>query len=158
MKQGYLNVPPGKFPTTPAHANTSAATAAKPPQAKPAASPQPISTRHRISADEKRRTQRVLLRVRANIHVALEGKERTFEVNTLSVNPHGALLVMSQKLPSETHLVLEHGGTKERIACKVTHTPRESPDGFHIPIEFDSPAPGFWRIAFPPADWRAEDV
>lgn len=153
-----MNVPPGKFPTTPAHANTSLATGAKPPQAKPGPSPQPISTRQRISADEKRRTQRVLLRIRANIYVALEGKETAFEVNTVSVNPHGALLLMGQKLPSETRFVLEHGGTKERIACKVTHTARESAEGFHIPIEFVSPAPGFWRIAFPPADWRAEDV
>lgn len=153
-----MNVPPGKFPATPAHANTTLATAVKSPQGKPAPSPQAISTRHRISTDEKRRTQRVLLRVRANIHVALEGKETTFEVNTVSVNPHGALLVMGQKLPSDTRLVLEHGGTKERIACKVIHSPRESPEGFHIPIEFDSPAPGFWRIAFPPADWRSEDV
>ncbi len=108
--------------------------------------------------NEKRRTQRALLRIRVSIHVALNGKATSFEVNTASVNPHGALLVMEQKLPSETRLVLEHSGTKERIACRVTHTPRESPEGFHIPIEFDSPAPDFWRITFPPADWRAEDL
>jgi hypothetical protein len=31
------------------------------------------------------------------------------------------------------------------------------PEGFHIPIEFDSPAPDFWKIAFPPTDWRPQD-
>ena len=108
--------------------------------------------------DERRRTQRVLLRVSASIHVALQGKATTFRVNTVSVSPRGALLVMEQKLPSETRLVLEHDGTKERIACKVSHSPRQSAEGFHIPIEFDSPAPDFWKIAFPPADWRAEDM
>jgi hypothetical protein len=31
------------------------------------------------------------------------------------------------------------------------------PEGFHVPLEFDSPAPDFWRIVFPPLDWRPED-
>jgi hypothetical protein len=108
-------------------------------------------------AAERRRGQRVLLRVRANVHVALQGQSTTFEVATLSVNPSGALVVMKQSLPAETRVVLEHKGTKERVACKVVRAPREMPEGFHVPLEFDSPAPNFWKIAFPPADWRPDD-
>lgn len=110
-----------------------------------------------LPGEERRRTQRVLLRVHANIHVALQGKPTTFEVHTVSVNPMGALVVVQQALPPETRLVLEHRATKERVACKVARSPRESADGFHTAIEFDSPAPDFWRIAFPPADRRSED-
>ena len=111
-----------------------------------------------VTNEERRRGQRVLLRIRANIHVALQGQATTFEVNTLSVNPQGALVVMKQSLPPETRLVLEHKGTRERVACKVARAPREIPEGFQVPLEFDSPAPDFWKIAFPPADWRPDDL
>jgi hypothetical protein len=110
-----------------------------------------------IAGEERRRSYRVLLRVRASIHVALQGKPVTFETVTLSVSNHGALVVLSQSLPCETRLVLEHSGTKERVACKVARIAREMPEGFHVPLEFDSPAPNFWRIAFPPSDWRPPD-
>jgi hypothetical protein len=113
--------------------------------------------KHAVAGEDRRRSQRVLLRVRANIFVALQGKPAAFEVITLSVNHHGALVVMAQNLPLDTRLVLEHAGTKERVACKVARAAREMPEGFHVPIEFDSPTPDFWRIAFPPADWRADD-
>ena len=110
------------------------------------------------SGEERRRSQRVLLRVRAKVHVALRGAPTTFEVTTLSVNAHGALVVMSQNLPPETRLILEHGGTQERVPCVVVRAARETPEGFHTAIEFDSTAPDFWRIAFPPSDWRPEEA
>jgi len=120
---------------------------------------QAVPVKHAVVADqERRRGQRVLLRVRASIHVALQGQTTTFDVATLSVNPHGAVIVMKNNLPAETHLVLEHGGTKQCVGCKVARPPRQTPEGFHVPLEFESPAPGFWKIAFPAADWRAEDV
>ncbi len=107
--------------------------------------------------EERRRSQRVMLRVRAKVHVALNGVPTTFEVITLNVNVHGALIIMSQGVPVETRLVLEHSGTHERMACRVVRPSRETPEGFHIAIEFDSPAPDFWKIAFPPPNWRPED-
>jgi PilZ domain len=107
--------------------------------------------------EERRRSQRVLLRVRAKVHIALNGVPTAFDVTTLNVNVHGALIIMSQSLPVEGRLVLEHCGTKERMACRVVRPTRETPEGFHIAIEFDSPAPDFWKIAFPPANWRPED-
>lgn len=116
--------------------------------------PQPVN---RISGEERRRSQRVLLRVRAQVHVAVEGKAATFEVETLNVNPHGALVIMRQSLIPGTRLVLENNATRERVACKVTRQPRESSEGFQVPVEFDSPAPKFWRIDFPPVDWRADE-
>lgn len=111
-----------------------------------------------IAGEERRRSQRVLLRVRASIHVALNGKQVTFEATTLSVNTQGAMLVLKQNLPMETRLVLEHGTTRERVACKVARPAKEMPEGYQIPIEFDSPSPDFWKIAFPPADWRPEEA
>ena len=100
----------------------------------------------------------MLLRIRALIHVAVQGPVTTLEANTLSVNPKGALVVITRNLPPETRLVLEHGGTKERAACKVVRPAKEMPEGFHTALEFDPPMPDFWKIAFPPANWRSEDL
>ena len=107
-----------------------------------------------IAGEERRRSQRVLLRVHASVHVALKDKEVSYDVTTVSVNNHGALVVMKQTLPADAQIVLEHGMTKERVGCKIARPAREMPEGFHIPLEFESPAPNFWGIAFPPADWR----
>ena len=60
-----------------------------------------------------------------------QGKNAVLDAATLSVNPQGALVVMRQNLPAETQLVLEHSGTRERVACKVARPPRETcPKGF----------------------------
>jgi hypothetical protein len=111
-----------------------------------------------IASQERKHSQRVLLRIRANIHVALQGKATTLDAATLSVTPQGAVIVMKQSLPADTHLVLEHSSTKERVGCKVARPSRETAEGFHIPLEFEAPAPGFWKIDFPPSDWRPDDV
>jgi len=108
--------------------------------------------------EDRRRSQRVLLRVRAKLHVAWQGTPTTFEVTTLNVNVHGALVIMLKSLPVETRLVLEHCGTRERMACRVVRPARETPDGFHTALEFDTPAPQFWKIAFPPTNWRSDDL
>jgi hypothetical protein len=113
--------------------------------------------RQAVAGEERRRSQRVLLRVRVNIHVALGSKNSTFEVTTLSVNDHGALIAMPRSLALDTQLVLEHALTKKQVACKVVRVPREMPEGFHTPLEFDATEPNFWGIAFPPADWRPPD-
>lgn len=107
--------------------------------------------------EDRRRSQRVLLRVKAVLHVVLAGKETELEVITLSVNTHGALVAAKRNIPVDTKLVLEHGGTREKIACKVVFPPREMPEGFHTALEFTSAAPDFWKIAFPPADWMPVD-
>ncbi|MGH9571941.1 MAG: hypothetical protein ACRD40_00205 [Candidatus Acidiferrales bacterium] len=104
------------------------------------------------------KSQRVLLRVRANIHVAVKGKLSTLQASTVSVNPQGALVLMKEALPAETRLVLEHSSTREKIACRVARAAKEMPEGFHVPVEFDSPSPGFWKIDFPPLDWRPEEI
>ena len=118
----------------------------------------PVAMKYVAAGEDRRRSQRVLLRVRAKIHVALKGTLATFDVTTLSVNSQGTLFVVNQNLPANTSIVLEHCATGEKVPCKVVRPPRETPEGFHTAIEFDSSAPDFWRIAFPPSDWRPDDL
>ena len=107
--------------------------------------------------EEKRRSQRVLVRIRAEIHFNSNGKAESANVHTLSVNPFGAMLVSPRNLPAASRLVLEHGVTREKVACRVVRPPKEMAEGFHIPVEFDTPAPLFWKIGFPPEDWNVHD-
>ena len=90
--------------------------------------------------------------------MAVKGKDKTLDASTVSVHPQGALMVLKESLPAETRFILEHRGTRERVACRVTRAGKEMPEGFHVPVEFDAPAPGFWKIDFPPADWRPDDA
>lgn len=113
---------------------------------------------HAQAGKDHRHSQRVLLRVPAKIYVSLQGKLTTIEATTLSVNTHGAILVAKQSLPAEERVVLEHGTTHEKIPCRVTRAAHKLPEGFHIPIEFESPSPNFWRIVFPAPDWPPENL
>lgn len=154
MKIQTLQVPPMKRPATPSKPSPTNPSA----YASPLRTPHPVQLKPALAEHERRRTQRVLLRVKANIHLAQQqGQAKSFEVATLSVNPHGAVIVMDQNLPIDTRVVLEHSGTKERIACKVARPAKQMTEGYHVPLEFDSPAPGFWKIDFPPSDWRPEN-
>jgi len=138
--------------------NKPKSTAAVPVAAPLKFAPQPATAKHTVAEHARRRTQRVLLRVRASIHVAMQGKATSLDAATLSVNPHGAVVVMNQSLPADTRVVLEHLGTKEKVACKVARPPRQMAEGYHVPLEFDTPAPDFWKIDFPPSDWRPDNL
>ena len=146
MKINSLKIPPKKTYATPLRPVVTAASLTATP-VKPA-----------IANQDRKHGQRVLLRIRASIQVVLQGKPTILEAATLSVTPQGALVVTNRSLPVETHLVLEHAGTRQRVDCKVARPPRETAEGFHIPLEFEAPAPGFWKIDFPPTDWRPDDV
>jgi hypothetical protein len=117
--------------------------------ATPVATPLPVKLAVTSNA-ERRKNQRVLLRIRASLHVAMQGKNAVLDAATLSVTAQGAVLVTKANLPAETHLVLENGSTGQRVDCKVARTPKPTAEGFHTPIEFSAPAPGFWKINFPP--------
>lgn len=123
------------------------------PALAPSRHPEVVSLPH----PERRRAQRVTLRVSASVHVALQGNQASFGATTVSVSSSGALLVLEKGLAPETRLVLEHAQTRERVACRVTRPAHEIPEGFQVAVEFDSPAPNFWGIAFPPSDWRPFD-
>jgi PilZ domain len=105
---------------------------------------------------ERRRSQRVTLRVRVKLHVAIEGKPDSVQAFTANVNDHGALLVSPESFQTEDRFVLEHSHTRQRMGCRVTRRPEAIQGGFQVAVEFDGPAPGFWQIVFPPTSWKAE--
>ena len=104
--------------------------------------------------DERRRSQRVILRVSVKLHVS--GKTEGIGAFTVNVNDHGALLISPETFEPNERFVLEHARTRERMGCRVTRKSQPGLGGFQVAVEFDKAAPGFWHVVFPPTDWKAE--
>lgn len=109
---------------------------------------------HATAQQDRRRSQRVTIRVGVRLLTTVQGNEKTIEAYTLNVNDHGAMLICKQPFKLNERLTLEHKHTRGRIACRVSQTPQQAASGYQIAIEFEKADPGFWHIAFPPLDWK----
>lgn len=107
-----------------------------------------------LPGEERRRSQRVMIRVPVILTLEVAGQTVTIRAETAAVNDHGAMLLCSRTLTANTKFELQNDHTRQRLACRVTRAPQESPEGFLIPVEFEAPVPGFWQISFPPTDWK----
>jgi len=110
-----------------------------------------------LPGEERRRSQRVMIRVPVTLHLTIAGQAVTIHAHTVAVNDHGAMLLCSRTVDADVRLELQHDRTRQGLACRVSRTPRDTPEGFLIPVEFAAPAPGFWQISFPPIDWKPLD-
>jgi PilZ domain len=119
------------------------------PNTKPALSPAKVVAQRPPTAEERRRAQRVLLRIRVVVHVA--GKPATLEGNTHTVSASGAMLILPEGLAEGTKVTVENPKAQSKIEARVVRPPQMSHEGSLVPIEFDSPSPNFWGIFFPPS-------
>jgi hypothetical protein len=110
-----------------------------------------------LAGEEKRRSQRVIIRVPLTLLKTQDGHTAKISCYTVAVNVHGAMIVSPRNIDEDTKLEMLNDRTNETIGCRVTRAPRESAEGFLIPLEFTSPAPNFWQISFPPSNWKALD-
>jgi hypothetical protein len=109
------------------------------PSARPAVVRQP-------TAEERRRSQRVLVRMPVVIHVA--GK--VLQGNTHTVSAGGAMVILKEGLSEGTKVTVENPATKNKVEGKVVRPPQMNQEGSLIPVEFATPSPTFWNIFFPP--------
>ena len=107
-----------------------------------------------MPGEDRRRSQRVIIRVPVTLLVTENGKEVKIAAHTVAVNVHGAMVVCPRSLDADTTFEVVNERTNERAGSRVTRAPRESSEGFLIPVEFTSPSPNFWQITFPPASWK----
>jgi PilZ domain len=117
--------------------------------AKPGATPavRPAQTRQ-PTAEERRRAQRVLLRMAVVVHLA--GKIDPIDGFTHTVSATGAMIILPEGLPQGTKFIVENPKTQQRVEVNVVRPPQMNQEGSLIPIEFLTPAPLFWNIVFPP--------
>jgi hypothetical protein len=105
----------------------------------------------------RRRSQRVIIGVAILVVSEDTPKDKTFQedTQTLVVNAHGALIGLTAKVTKGQLLRLKNQATKEEQLCKVMHIGQSVAGLTQIGVEFTTPSPNFWRIAFPPDDWVA---
>jgi len=111
------------------------------PAVRPALNRQP-------TAEERRRAQRVLLRMRILAHVT--GKTEAVEGFTHTVSATGAMIILPEGFAQGTKFILENPKTQQKVEVNVVRPSQLNQEGALMPIEFLSPAPQFWNIFFPP--------
>ena len=105
-------------------------------------------TTRQPTAEERRRAQRVLLRMRVVAHIA--NKPEPMEGHTHTVSASGAMIILPEGIAQGTKFILENPKTQQRVEVTVVRSPQMNQEGSLVPVEFVSPAPLFWNIFFPP--------
>jgi len=98
--------------------------------------------------EERRRAQRVLLRMPVLLH--LPGKTNPINGFTHTVSATGAMVILPEGLPTGTKVSIENPKTQKKVEAHVVRPPQMNPEGSLVPIEFTAPSPQFWNIFFPP--------
>ena len=111
-----------------------------------------------LHGEERRRSQRVIIRVPVTLELTKNGKASKVSAYTIAVNIHGAMIICPDSVDSETKVEIINDRTRERASARVTRTPRQSAEGYLIPLEFDKPFPMFWQISFPPSSVKQTDI
>jgi PilZ domain len=103
----------------------------------------------------RRRSERVMLQVSVIVKTKTrQGQNAEEETHTMVVNAHGGLMRLKMELQTGQPIVLINAKTKMEQSCRVVRVENPSGGGnFAVAFEFDRPAPHFWPITFPPADW-----
>src|SRR5258708_1565405 len=112
--------------------------------------PPPISGHN----NAQRRSQRVMIKV--SVMVLVEGAENkpvSEETRTVTVNAHGAMILLGLKVSIGQLLTLRNSRTGEEVACRVVYVSPHQSEKRQVGVDFMKPCPRFWRISFPPSDW-----
>jgi len=105
---------------------------------------------------KSRRSRRIDLNVSVVVHrPPKEGPQFYESTKTLVVNAHGALLALKGMVAPKQRLFLQNTASGEQQECRVVAVNHELTGPPTVAVEFARPAPSFWRIAFPPADWNS---
>jgi len=102
----------------------------------------------------RRRTQRVLMRVPVNISgQSTRGSQFDEQTHTLSVNAHGASILLFASVRIGQQLKLVNIATGDEAECTVAHVGQPKADRTEVGVFFVLANPRFWHVTFPPRDW-----
>jgi hypothetical protein len=108
----------------------------------------------RVDKDAQRRSQRVMLKVSVVVFAhRADNKRASEETRTVTVNAHGAMVLLAMDVSIGQILMLRHSGTGEEVSCRVVYLSPHQSEKREVGLDFMKPCPGFWRISFPPPDW-----
>jgi len=107
-----------------------------------------------MNTGARRRSQRVLMQVGVRIRgKSAQGVDFEELTETLAINAHGALVLLTARLTSGSVVYMRHNKTEEEQECHVAFLGPVRGGKAEIGLEFSVPRPTFWRVAFPPEDW-----
>ncbi len=105
---------------------------------------------------KNRRSQRIELNVPVVVYRAPgEGPQFYENTETLVVSAHGALMALTDMVAPRQSLLVQNAESGEQLECRVVYVKRERAGPPKVAVEFTRPAPRFWHLAYPPADWTA---
>jgi hypothetical protein len=105
----------------------------------------------------RRRSQRVLMQVPVRIRGKnAQGVDFEEYTETLAINAHGALVLLTVRVTSGSLVHMRHNKTQEEQECHVAFLGPVRGGKAEIGLEFSVPRPTFWRVAFPPEDWTSK--
>jgi hypothetical protein len=104
------------------------------------------------TAEERRRAQRVLLRIPVVAHLKDKTQDKTQPISgfTHTVSATGGMIILPEGLAAGTKFVLENPKTQQKVEVNVVRPSQLNQEGSLVPVEFLTPAPQFWNIFFPP--------
>ena len=82
-----------------------------------------------------------------------ENKPVSEETRTVTVNAHGAMILLGLKASIGQLLTLRNSRTGEEVACRVVYVSPHESEKRQVGVDFMRPCPRFWSISFPPPDW-----
>lgn len=100
------------------------------------------------TAEERRRAQRVLLKMEVLVHVA--NKPEPIRGFTHTVSATGGMIILPEGFPAGSKFILENSKTQQKVEAHVVRPSQFNQEGSLVPVEFVTPAPNFWNIFFPP--------
>jgi hypothetical protein len=111
-------------------------------------------TGHTMEERNQRRSERVVLRVPLQLSAKMpDGRRISIEVHSLVVNAHGGLLDVGMEMLSGQQVVLSNPRSEKVASGKIVRVEASEEGRFSVAFAFEFPAPSFWPVSFPPADW-----
>ena len=104
-----------------------------------------------------RRSQRVIVKV--SVMILAEGADNkpvSEETRTVTVNAHGAVILLGLKVSIGQLLTPRNSRTEEEVACRVVYVSPHESEKRQVGVDSMMSCPRFWRISFPPPDWTTQ--
>src|SRR5262249_25059589 len=101
-----------------------------------------------IGFRNRRRSQRVVLRVAVVLRVETTDGKVQIPASTLIVNAHGGLIEASLMIGADQNVTLVNPQTGRDVCCRIVHVERCSPEVVRVALEFLEPCARFWPVAF----------
>jgi hypothetical protein len=104
---------------------------------------------------DPRRSQRLILKIPITVSGETAVGPFSEKTHTLVISAHGALIALGAKISPGQMIEIQISTSADKQVCRAVHGSIVQEGKTHWGIEFIQPAPHFWHITFPPADWEA---